>query len=83
VLAAFRSPARRDDDLPGRVGRVAEFAGEIFLSPQDNATEWSAIGINYPVTTGDNLWVSGEGRAEIDYGGGQLRLAGDTTARSG
>ncbi len=79
LLAAAPLAARaQDDDLPGRVGRVAEFAGQIFLSPQDNATEWSVIGINYPVTTGDNLWVSGDGRAEIDYGGGQLRLAGDT-----
>jgi hypothetical protein len=71
-------PAAADDDLPGRVGRVAEFAGELFLSPEDRATEWEAIGLNYPVTSGDNLWVSSGGRAEVDYGGGQFRLAGDT-----
>ena len=28
--------------------------------------------------SGDNLWVDRDGRAEIDYGGGQFRLAGDT-----
>lgn len=77
AVAPLAAPAQ--DDLPGRVGRIAEFAGQVFLSPQDRATEWSVIGINYPVTTGDNLWVSGEGRAEIDYGGGQFRLAGDTS----
>jgi hypothetical protein len=60
------------------VGRVADFAGELFLSPQDRPADWSPVGLNYPVTTGDNLWVSGDGRAEIDYGGGQFRLAGDT-----
>jgi hypothetical protein len=28
---------------------------------------------------GDNLWVGGgDGRAEVDYGGGRFRLAGDT-----
>ena len=70
--------AAQDDDLPGRVGRVADFAGQLFLSPQDRPDEWEAIGINYPVTSGGNLWVSGDGRAEVDYGGGQFRLAGDT-----
>ena len=70
--------ARADDDLPGRVGRIAEFAGQLFLSPEDRATEWQAIGLNYPVASGDNLWVGGDGRAEVDYGGGQFRLAGDT-----
>ncbi len=78
VLATLPYAARADDDLPGRVGRIAEFAGQLYLSPQERPTEWSAIGINYPVTTGDNLWVSGDGQVEIDYGGGQLRLAGDT-----
>ena len=26
---------RAQDDLPGRVGRVADVAGELFLAPQD------------------------------------------------
>jgi hypothetical protein len=69
---------RADDDLPGRVGRIADFAGQLYQSPEDRATDWVPIGLNYPVTSGDNLWVSGDGRAEIDYGGGQFRLAGDT-----
>ena len=68
-----------EDELPGRVGRIAEFAGQLYLSPPESPTEWEAIGINYPITSGDNLWVSGDGRAEVDYGGGQFRLAGDTS----
>ena len=80
LLAVLPFGARAaDDDLPGRVGRIAEFAGQLFQSPQDRPTEWDAIGINYPITSGDNLWVSGDGRAEVDYGGGQFRLAGDTS----
>ena len=80
VLAVLPFAARaQDDDLPARVGRIAEFAGQLFLSPQDHPTDWDAIGINYPITSGDNLWVSGDGRAEVDYGGGQFRLAGDTS----
>ncbi len=78
ALFAAGASAATDDELPGRVGRVAEFAGELFLSPQDRAADWSPIGQNYPVTTGDNLWVSGDGRAEVDFGGGQFRLAGDS-----
>ena len=78
VACALSLPARADDDLPGRVGRIAEFAGQLFLAPQDRASEWAPVGVNYPVTSGDNLWVSEDGRAEIDYGGGQFRLAGDT-----
>lgn len=78
LLFALAPFAYADDDLPGRVGRVAEFAGQLYLSAQERPAEWSAIGINYPITSGDNLWVSSEGRAELDYGGGQLRLDGDT-----
>ena len=60
------------------MGRVADAAGGLFLSPEDQATQWTEIGVNYPITSGDNLWASDGGRAEIDYGGGQFRLAGAT-----
>ena len=80
LLSAPTIPAlaQTDDDLPTRVGRIAEASGDIFLAPEDRANEWIPVGLNYPVTSGDNLWVGGEGRAEIDYGGGQFRLGGDT-----
>ena len=79
LAAAAASIARADDDLPGRVGRIADFGGQLYLSEQDRPDDWTPIGVNYPVTSGDNLWVSNDGRAEIDYGGGQFRLAGDTS----
>lgn len=66
------------EDLPGRVGRVADLAGRVHLSTAEDADDWIEALRNATVTTGDNLWVSGDGRAEIDYGGGQFRLAGDT-----
>jgi hypothetical protein len=85
VLAAALVPALAaaqaagpDADLPGRVGRVADLAGELFLSAQERAADWTGVGLNTTITTGDNLWVSAAGRAEVDYGGGQFRLAGDT-----
>ena len=79
ALVAMAPPARgADDDLPARVGRIADFGGAVYLAPEDHANEWAEVGLNYPVASGDNLWVSGEGRAEVDLGGGRLRLAGDT-----
>ncbi len=78
LFASTPAPARADTDLPSRVGRVADVGGELFLALQEKPDQWSQIGQNYPVTTGDNLWVAREGRAEVDYGGGQFRLAGDT-----
>ena len=78
ALFGMTAPAFADDDLPGRVGRVADVAGELFLAPQEQPEQWTGISIDSPVTTGDNLWVGSEGRAEIDFGAGQFRLAGDT-----
>ena len=75
AFALLSLPASADDDLPGRVGRVAELAGDLFIAPADKPDLWAAIGQNYPITSGDNLWVGNDGRAEIDFGGGQFRLA--------
>lgn len=77
-MTALPADAQTDEDLPARVARVAEFAGDIFLATEDRATEWTPVGLNYPVTSGDNLWVGGVGRAEVDFGGGQFRMGGDT-----
>jgi hypothetical protein len=76
ALAA--SLAAAQDDLPGRVGRIANLSGELYLAPQAQPEAWAPAGLNYPVATGDNLWVGRDGRAEVDLGGSQLRLAGDS-----
>jgi len=79
ALAAAPAVAQvAEDELPGRVGRIADVGGQLHYSPPEQPTEWASIGINYPITTGDNLWVSADGWAEVDYGGGQFRLAGNT-----
>ncbi|MCC6870195.1 MAG: FecR domain-containing protein [Burkholderiales bacterium] len=79
ALVAGTALAQAAGDLPGRVGRVADLAGELFLAAQDKPDAWAAVGINYPVASGDNLWLGGDGRAEVDFGGGQFRFAGDTS----
>ena len=78
ALAGASAVAYAQEDLPGRVGRVANLAGELFIAPQDRPDAWTPASVNYPVAGGDNLWVGNDGRAEIDVGGTQLRLAGDS-----
>jgi hypothetical protein len=61
-------------DAPGRVARLAEYSGEVQVA---NASEpWQAAYRNLVVTAGDNLWVSENGRAELDVGPIQVWLAG-------
>jgi hypothetical protein len=78
MLLASPVAAAADEDLPGRVGRLADTAGAVYLATEERADDWIEAFRNFTVTSGDNLWVSGDGRAEIDYGGGQIRLAADT-----
>ncbi len=70
--------AQAQDDLPSRVGRLADVGGQVFVSPEDRTSDWTPIGINYTVTTGDNLWAGNDARAEVDFGAGRFRLAADT-----
>jgi hypothetical protein len=74
--------ATRDDPsasaLPTRVGRVANVQGALYHTPGDGSDEWTPIGLNYPVAQDDDLWADRDARAEVDYGGGQFRLAGET-----
>ena len=70
-----------DDAPPPRVGRVAIAQGELYVAPQDRAAEWEQVQLNHPIAGGDNVWMSGDGRAEVDYGGGQFRLGPDTSVQ--
>ena len=70
--------AYAQEDLPGRVGRVANVAGELFIAPESQPDAWATAGLNYPVAGGDNVWVGNDGRAEIDVGGTQVRVGGDS-----
>jgi len=43
VALCAATTASVDDELPTRVGRVSEFAGAVYLAPQDRASGWAAI----------------------------------------
>jgi hypothetical protein len=62
-------------DPPGRVARLSEFAGDVQIA-QGNNSGWQPISRNYPITAGDNVWVSEGGRAELDVGPVQVWLSG-------
>lgn len=78
VVCLLAASAKANEDPPGRVGRVSDLAGQLFLSNSATQSSWAAIGMNYPITGADDLWVDRDGRAELDFGDGFLRLAGDT-----
>jgi hypothetical protein len=78
VLALFAQPARAaDEDPPGRVGRLSEVDGAVWVYAPESA-EWIAAARNRPVTTGDRLSTEKDGRAEIRIGSTTLRIAANT-----
>lgn len=83
LLQATVLPAHAEeyagDDPPGRAARLSVISGNVGLRSAGDS-EWSAADANQPLTTGDALDLSADARAEIDFGGAQVRLDGDTQA---
>ncbi|TXC65881.1 hypothetical protein FSC37_07495 [Piscinibacter aquaticus] len=73
-------PSQRADDAvdpPGRVGRLSEVQGQVWLyHPADG--EWEAAQRNRPLTSGDRLATDGGARTEVRIGSTTLRLDGAT-----
>ncbi|HWU76540.1 MAG TPA: DUF6600 domain-containing protein [Rhodanobacter sp.] len=77
-LARAQTTAGDDSaDPPSRVARLSWLAGDIGFLPA-GAKDWSDADINRPLTTGDRLSSSRNGRAELEFGGGTLRIDNDT-----
>ena len=79
-VASSHAQATRDEaavDPPSRVARLSYFEGELGLLPA-GATDWTDASINRPLTTGDRLSSGQKARAELELGGGALRIAGQT-----
>ncbi|MBP6225627.1 MAG: FecR protein, partial [Rhizobacter sp.] len=63
----------QDVDPPGRVGRLSEVLGQVWIySPEDR--EWISAERNRPLTTGDRLSTDALGRAEMRVGSTVVRL---------
>jgi hypothetical protein len=79
-LAHAQSIADDDStDPPSRVARLSYVSGDLGLQPA-GATDWSEASVNRPLTTGDRLSTGQGARAELELGGGTMRMAGETNA---
>ena len=64
-------------DPPDRVGRLNLITGTVSFHP-GSLEDWTPASLNYPLTTGDNLWTDQDGEAEIHVGSTVIRLASNT-----
>ncbi len=64
-------------DPPSRVARLSYLAGDLGLLPA-GAKDWSDASVNRPLTSGDRLSSGRDARAELELGGGTLRIASRT-----
>src|SRR5579864_7193830 len=74
---ATRTVAAQADGPSGRVARLSFLSGTVSLQVSGD-TEWSDATINYPLTTGDRIYVDQGGRAEIELGDVRIRLSDAT-----
>lgn len=69
--------ARAADDAPGRVARIAEVQGTVWVQEPDEG-EWFQAVLNRPLTTGARVAVGEDGRLELRVGSTTLRAAAGT-----
>src|ERR1700735_557170 len=69
----------QEGDPPGRVARVSFLQGSVSLEPAGQQ-DWVTAELNRPLTTNDKVWSDPTGsRAELDLGGGGVRLGPGTS----
>ncbi|KRE88837.1 hypothetical protein ASG87_09745 [Frateuria sp. Soil773] len=78
-MGLAQAQATGDDagDPPDRVARLSYLSGDLGLLPA-GAQDWGDASVNRPLTRGDRLSSDADARAELEFGGGSLRMAGGT-----
>lgn len=81
-LAQAQTQAPPDDsgaagDPPSRVARLSYRTGDVGLLPAGEKN-WGDASLNRPLTTGDRLSTGEGARAELELGGGTVRIADDS-----
>jgi hypothetical protein len=77
TLAAQYAPPQPDDP-PSRVARLSYFTGQVSFEPS-TVNDWAPATLNYPLTTGDNLYTDVNGsRAVLRLSRNSIRLAPGT-----
>jgi hypothetical protein len=64
-------------DPPSEVGRLNLISGQVSFQ-SGSLEEWVPASLNYPLTTGDQLWTDADGRAEVHVGSSAIRLDSNT-----
>ena len=77
LAQAQSTPNGATVDPPSRVARLSYIAGDLGFLPA-GAKDWSDASINRPLTTGDRLSTGNGARAELELGGGSLRMDSQT-----
>src|SRR6185369_526694 len=66
------------DDPPGRVARLQYQTGSVSVQPH-GVDDWVAGSVNRPLTASDNIWTDKSSRAELNFGGGVVRMGDETS----
>ena len=74
------SVAVAQTDPPGRVARLNLATGAVSMLSQSTGPDWVPAQINYPLTTGDQVWTDVDGHAELHIGTATIRLREETSA---
>ena len=74
---AARSQSASLSDPPGRVARLSDVGGQVWLYSPDSG-EWVSAVRNRPLTSGDRLATDTGSRAELQVGATTVRLAAGT-----
>jgi hypothetical protein len=73
VALLMQAQASAQVDPPGRVARMSYASGSVSFAPAGSG-QWAELQINRPLVTGDSIWVSDNGRAELHIGSSALRF---------
>jgi hypothetical protein len=74
VLLSHPSFAQDDDDVRQQVARVAFLSGTASFNRGDDPDAWEDAAVNTPMTVGDRLYTSRDGRAELQAHGARIYL---------
>jgi hypothetical protein len=77
LLAVSGIAAAQNSDPPSRVARIAFITGPVSFEPA-SVDQWADASVNYPMTTGDNLYTDNGARAVLRIGQNSIRLNSGT-----
>ena len=78
AFATLSTLAAADDDVPGRVGRIALTQGQVSIGG-DVGAEMTPAQVNWPVTSGSMVTTAPGARTELRIGSTSIRLDGDSS----